>query len=367
MNQSIFLDIAESFSINTQHARFAFSIISLCYSVTFLFIGPIADTFDCRKITALGHAVISIVLMIVAGLHGYSWFLGCMGLIGIAAATVPASMFPYVSRLASTQQTEVYIGAIVASATLGIVVGRVALGAFTDVLGWRDSYRIFSLTFAFLSLFSLYILGTPPKGERSTRKMKQLYIEMAQMVITPATISLLLTGFFLFFGFLGTITFLTYRLAASPFFFNSAQVGYISFAGLAAIIAPFSGGLSKRFGPYKIIIPSLIICLTAMQLLYWSQNVFSMTLAIVLLFLGVYACQPLLFLLIGRRIRPQIMGCASSLYILFCIGGGSVASLILGGIWEKYGWAGIILTCSASITLALAIIGANTRREHSIR
>ena len=55
MTQSIFLEISESFKIDLSEARFSFSIVSLFYAATFLFIGPAADKFNLPKI-AVGHA-----------------------------------------------------------------------------------------------------------------------------------------------------------------------------------------------------------------------------------------------------------------------------------------------------------------------
>ncbi len=363
MNQAIFLEIAASFNLDTQDARFSFSLASLGYSLTFLFIGPLADTFDSRKITATGHAVLAVLLVCASWLHTYPYFLVCTGLVGMAAATIPAAMFLYVSRLAPTHKSGMYLGAIVASATLGIVIGRATLGASTSLLGWRAAYRLLSLTFATLALISFFVFESTTKSSKDQIPLKALYAEMIRMLLVPATRSLLLTGFFLFFGFLGNITFLTYHLASPPFSFTASQVGYISFAGLAAVIAPFSGGLSRRFGTDRILLPGLTSCLAALQVLYWSQTTVFMALGIVLLFLGVYACQPLLLLRISRRISPQAMGSASALYILACIGGGSLSSIVLGGIWTAYGWKGITVASSVSIALAMAILIASSLRD----
>jgi len=367
MNQAVFPDIAGSFHVDAQEARLSFSVISLCYSLAFFFVGPVADSFDHRKIAAGGCALIATLLMIAMGLREYPWYLACTGLVGLAAATVPASMFPYVSRLASPRESGVYIGAVVASSTLGIVAGRAALGAFTGFIGWRGAYGLFSLIFALLAVLSAGGLGTTPGKWRKNKNIVKSYSEMVKMVMRPATASLLLTGFFLFFGFLGTITFLTYRLASPPFSFSAAEVGYISFAGLVAIVAPFSGGLSRRFGTYTIVFPSLLVCLGAMPILCWSRTVFWAASGMLLLFLGVYACQPLLFLLLGRRISSTALGSASSLYILFCIGGGSVASLVLGGVWKECGWTGVVLACSLSITVALGLAVVDFLKRASIR
>ena len=73
-----------------------------------------------------------------------------------------------------------------------------------------------------------------------------------RLLFNPKILSLLLAGFTLFVGFLGMVTFLTYRLIAPPFNFSSGEVGWISFAGITALIAPFAGNLSQKIGTYKI-------------------------------------------------------------------------------------------------------------------
>ena len=140
---------------------------------------------------------------------------------------------------------------------------------------------------------------------------------------------LLLAGFCLFVGFLGMVTFLTYRLTDPPFNFSAGEVGWISFAGITALIAPFSGSMSQKTGVFKILIPGLLLCFFAFQLMGWFQSVPLVAIGLLVLFLGVYSCQPLVFLIISRSVPPESMGSSISLYTLFCIGGGSISSIFL--------------------------------------
>ena len=165
-----------------------------------------------------------------------------------------------------------------------------------------------------------------------------------------------MAGLCLFIGFLGMITFLNYRLSAPPFNFSSVEIGCISFAGITALIAPFAGSLSQKVGTYKIIIPGLLICLVSFQLMGWFQSVVLTALGLLLLFLGVYAIQPLVFLLIGRNVPKESLGSASSLYILFCVGGGSLSSIFLGPVWQSYGWPGITTLSSVSLLVSMLIM-----------
>ena len=356
MNQAIFMDLARSFALDSKDAALSFSFTSTGYALAFLLAGPLADAFHPARLTALGLALIAALLLCASMTGSFPVFLGCMAIAGGAAALIPAAMFPYATRLSPQHRQGLYIGAIVASATMGIIVGRAALGLGTQVLGWEVSYRLFAGLLALLALCSLRVLRTPGDWRIAPADLSTLYGNMLRVLLHTQSVALLLAGFSLFFGFLGAITFLTFRLTAPPFDFTSGQVGWISFAGLAAIIAPFSGGLSQRFGVFRVILPGLLCCLLALQALGWSMSVPGTTLGIALLFLGVYACQPLLFLLMGRGLPADSLGSASSLYILCCIGGGSISSVLLRGVWESLGWQGVIMACSAAILVTLAIV-----------
>ena len=82
-----------------------------------------------------------------------------------------------------------------------------------------------------------------------------------------------------------------------------------------------------------------------------------------LLFLGVYMFQPILFILVGQNAAEESIGSASSLYILFCIGGGSLSSFFLGPVWHSYGWQGVTVACSVFLVISLLIISVNTVKK----
>ncbi len=359
MTQSIFLEISESFRIDIAQARFAFSIVSLFYAVSFFLIGPVVDKFPLPTVAVAGLSSLSISVFAASCINDFGIFVFIMAIVGLSATLIPASMFPYVSTTAPSNKVGLYVGAIVASATLGVILGRVLIGVLTSFAGWKFSFRIFSLLLIISTILTFAFLVRNQKEERQKLKIEaifQAYKYSVRLIFSSKVGVLLLAGFSLFFGFLGAITFLTYRLVEPPFNFSAGEVGWISFAGLTAIIAPFSGSLSQKIGIYKIIMPSLITCLLALQLMGWFDSVFFTVIGLLFLFLGVYSCQPLIFLLIGENISKQLIGSASSLYILFCIGGGSLSSIILGSVWHNFGWAGITIVCSASIFIALLLI-----------
>lgn len=364
MTQSIFAEISASFHIDMARARFAFSVASLSYAAAFFFIGPLADRLDQPKMGLTGLLALSVVIFCAASATRFSFFIAAMGLTGFSAALVPAAMFPHMTLLSPPNKRGLYVGAIVASGTLGIVFGRVAVGILTAHLGWPSALRIVAALLLCLSVAGFFCLVE--KGPRRTlphKSTRELYRDAVCLLVSPRPLALFTTGFFLFFGFLGMVTFLTYRLTAAPFFFTAGEVGWISSAGLTALIAPFAGSLSQRVGPYRVSLPGLGLCLIALQLMGWFESVPLITLGLLLLFAGAYCCQPLLFLLIGECVPQDALGSASSLYILVCIGGGSLSSMVLGPVWAAYGWPGVTLACSLSLATAAWVLGALAIKE----
>ena len=357
MTQPIFSDLSESFKIDITQARYSFSIVSLFYTVSFFFLGPAADKFDLPKMAFTGTLLLSFAVLLSSYAANFSLFLIGMAFMGVGAAIVPASMFPYIAKISPQAKTGMYMGSIVASGTLGVIFGRVSMGIITAAIGWQYSFRIVAIVLLLLALLSfLFLVRKNDLKPDNQQDLRMLYANSVRLLLDPKVLALLLAGFCLFIGFLGMVTFLTYRLAAPPFNFSSGEIGWISFAGITALIAPFAGSLSQKVGTYKIIIPGLLICLVSFQLMGWFQSVVLTALGLLLLFLGVYAIQPLVFLLIGRNVPKESLGSASSLYILFCVGGGSLSSIFLGPVWQSYGWPGITTLSSVSLLVSLLIM-----------
>jgi YNFM family putative membrane transporter len=367
MTQSIFLELSESFKIDITQARFSFSIVSLFYAAAFIFLGPAADKFDLPKIAVTGLLLSAITVFYASYAVNFSLFLIAMALIGICAALIPASMFPHIAKTSPQNKIGIYMGSIVASGTLGVIFGRVTMGLLTSIIGWQFSFRVVSFVLFFLTALTfLSLVEKDDSTSKNHQKLTKLYANSIRLLFNPKILSLLLAGFTLFVGFLGMVTFLTYRLIAPPFNFSSGEVGWISFAGITALIAPFAGNLSQKIGTYKIIFSSLLVCLLSFQLMGWFESITLTALGLLLLFLGVYTFQPILFILVGQNVPKESIGSASSLYILFCIGGGSLSSIFLGPVWCSYGWQGITTFCSISLLISLLIISIITLKERNL-
>jgi YNFM family putative membrane transporter len=368
MTQSIFLEIAQTFGIGLTRARLSFSVVSLFYSLSFLFLGPLSDRYDLPRLAVTNLAFLGFTVLYASYAGSFLPFLFAMALMGMFAALIPVAMFPHIAVIAPGDRIGIYMGSIVASGTLGVIFGRTFMGVATSVMGWQTSFKMMSIiifSFTALSFISL----VEKSGVRLERSLSvlELYANSLRLLIKPEALFLLLAGFTLYFGFLGMVTFLTYRLVQAPFNFTAGGVGWISFAGITALVAPFASGIALKAGTLKVIFTSLLVCLLSLQVMGWFPSIPFITLGLLLLFLGVYICQPLLFLLMGKSVSKEALGSALSLYTFFCIGGGSLASILLGPVWRSYAWPGITVVCSVSLAASLLIMAVYSLSKNSRR
>jgi YNFM family putative membrane transporter len=128
MTQSVFMEISDAFNVDIARTRFAFSVVSIFYGISFLLFGPAADRFDLQKMSSAGLFFSATGVFAAAIVGNFNSFIISMAVIGICASAVAASMFPYIVKIAPEEKQGIYIGSIVAASTAGMVIGRFSVG-----------------------------------------------------------------------------------------------------------------------------------------------------------------------------------------------------------------------------------------------
>lgn len=356
MTQPVFAEIGEAYRLTAKDARIAFSVTSITYALAFFVLGPLSDHIGARRMAGLGLLFASVSVAASALLADYTGFLIACGVQGAAAAAVPAAMFALMPRIARKDQVGTFFGLIIAATVVGITLGRSAMGLLAAGIGLRSSLFVFAVALIVMAVFTRALPEDTTQARRS-KGFLLIYGETARMLIAPDLLRLFATGFLLFFGYLGVVTFLTLRLHQPPFSFDSAAIGSISLLGLGAVVAaPVAGRLVGRLGSLAVALGGLVIVLAAIGCLAWAQSTAGAAAGLFLIFLGVFACQPAVFVRIAQRVGTDRRGAASSLYLLTCLGAGSLASVVLGPAWATGGWTEITEICALSAVLSAALL-----------
>lgn len=365
MTQPILPELGRALDVSPATARGAFGVASGVYALSFFVFGPLADRMNRVALARWGLLAVAVAVAACAFVRGFGSFLLCMALIGMSAAAVPAAMFPQMAKMAPKGRTGTYLGLILSGSIVGVVLGRALIGIITH----RFDYRV-----AFGALASACLCGAacsaliPERAfERPTSPLVSAYGVALRMIASPDMLRSLLVGTTLFVGYLGSITFLTLRLAGAPFHYSSATIGWLSFLGLSAVMgAPIAGTMTSRYGLRSMLTVGMSLTLVGLGLLA-STNGVLVALGLTVLYLGVFATQPAMLVLITSQAPANATGRASALYLLACLAGGSVGTWLLGSVWQARGWTGIVAACYVALGAAFALGLYQTTRYEAQR
>lgn len=367
-SQAVFSDISIKYGMSVSDARFAFSICSIAYALAFFVLGPPSDFFSARILAATGLLVAAGATALSALSANQLTFVLASAVQGASAAAVPVAMFALLPRLARKDQLGTYFGLIIAASVVGITLGRAGMGLLTASVGLSAAQMMSAII---LLIMSILLAALPKEPLTSTPRVGlDAYVRALRMLASPDLVRLFATGFLLFFGYLGAVTFLTLRLNEPPFALDSNTIGSISLLGLGAVLgAPISGRLTARHGSLTVGVVGLSIVMGAIACLALAESLTGIGGGLFLVFLGTFVCQPAVFVRIAERIPPDRRGAASSLYLLTCLGAGSLASAVLGPLWTAAGWAGVTTVCitATAISLSIFLLDASARSPQGRR
>jgi YNFM family putative membrane transporter len=358
MTQPLFPEIAGALGVGATEARLAFTATGVAYGLAFFAFGPLADRYPGRGLAvagALGQAVFALA-MALAG--GFTAFLCFAAAFGVAAAAVPAAVFALVARTAPPGRTGLHLGIAIGAAVAGMILGRWAPGVAAEAVGWRTTFLGAAALFALLAAALRLLPGNDPRltthlTTLPRQGLRRTYGAALGLLARRRVAWLLATGFALFAGYLGPTSMLTYHLAGPPFGAGTGEVGWISLAGLTAVLgAPLSGRLLPVLGARPVMLAGLALMLAAQAVLLVAGTLAAVATGVALLFLGVFVCQPVVFALLAEAVPADRRGTATSFYFLVCILSGGLSTAALGPVWEAAAWPGVSAASTAGIAAA---------------
>jgi YNFM family putative membrane transporter len=363
MTQPIFPQIAASLEVSGEDARFAFFVASMAYALAFFIFGPLSDRCQPRTLAGAGTAILAVIIALATTTTRFSVFVALMAAAGIAAAAVPAAMYALMPRIAPEGMIGVYFGLIIGATVAGITLGRSFTGVVAGWIGWHTTV----LLLAGLNVFSLGLLLFLPKTAETGAAqvpVRQAYTAAVKMFVDLPVVRLLVIGVLLFFGYLGVVTFLTFRLHQAPFRYDPTAIGWVSLIGLIGLIgAPLAGRMITRIGPQRVVLIGLGTVVAGMVALGLASQTLVVAAGVLLVFLGVFSCQPAVLVILAGVVTSERRGTASSIYVLCCLCAGSASSAVLGPIWTRYGWTTVVAVGVAAVVMAGLLTLLATRPE----
>ena len=277
------------------------------------------------------------------------------GIFGVAIAYIAEEWPP--ANVASAMS--LYVSATVLGGFLGrILPGYAATHRISGSIA--PSWRIGFLLIAACDLiFGALIARWLPGDRKPALAAPRASGGMLRHLRNPRLVATYVVGFNVLFSLVAVFTYITFHLAAAPYFLTPAQLSTLFVVYLAGlIVTPLAGIGISRAGSRPVLIIAVMASMigVSMTLLHPLPLIL---LGLVLCSSGVFVCQSASTSYIGIAAPAGGRASAAGLYVACYYAGGSVSGVLPGYFWRFGGWTAcvaLVLSVQA-ITIGVAAVG----------
>lgn len=233
---------------STRATGFVPTLTQLGYALGILFLAPLGDRYDRRRIILVKAAVLCAALLLAGAAPSVGTLLAASLVIGLSA-TMAQDIVPAAATLAPDTSRGKVVGTVMTGLLLGILLSRVVSGFVAEHYGWRAMFVAASASIAVIAAAAWRGL---PRFKATTHvsygallgSLGQLWKRHGGLRRAGWSQGLLSVGFSAFWSTLAVM------LHGQPFHLGAAAAGAFGLAGAAgALAAPIAGRMADRRGP----------------------------------------------------------------------------------------------------------------------
>ncbi|MFR0690428.1 MFS transporter [Enterobacterales bacterium AE_CKDN230030158-1A_HGKHYDSX7] len=351
--------IAPAIGLSTQHASLIVSLTQFGYAVGLLFLVPLADLLENRKLV-VGFTLAVAVCLAGAGLADTpSVVLACALLIGLTSVAVQI-IVPLAAHMAPEAARGRVVGNIMAGLLLGILLSRPLSSLVAEVFGWRGVFLGAATLMVALAL--VMALALPRRMPSHSASYPQLIASVFALARRYAVLRerALYQGL-LFAAFSAFWTIAPIELIRHHGF-SQTQVALFALVGaVGAVAAPIAGRLADaghtlRGTRVALLLAPVSLLLGAIP----GAGFFWLVVCAVLLDFAVQ-----LNMVLGQRevyaLDPHSRARLNAVYMTSIFVGGALGSLVASPLYEAISWTPFAI--GAAVVPAIACLRFLLRGE----
>ncbi len=353
--------MARDFSIEPAAIGMVVTLTQIGYALGLVFIVPLGDLLDRRRLIVTQAALSALALVAVALAPTAFILLTAMIMVGLLAVVVQV-LVAFAASLAAPAERGRIVGTVTSGVVIGILLARFVAGVLADIGGWRSVYLCSAALMLAMAGLLLRMLPHHPKAAAAPSYLK-LISSVAMLLreepILPARAVLALL---IFAGFNVLWAPLALPLSAPPFSLSHSAIGLFGLAGLAgALAAGRAGRLADRGLAQWTTGISLALMLAAwLPLALLQRSLWALAVGVVLLDLAIQAVhvtnQSLIF-----AVRPDARSRLVAGYMVFYSIGSASGAIASTWVYAAAGWIGVC-GLGATISVFALLFWTTTRR-----
>lgn len=250
-SQPILGALAVDMQVDERTIGWAPTLTQLGYACGILFLAPLGDRFDRRRIILIKTAALVASLLAAGFAPSIGALLAACLFIGLSA-TLAQDVVPAAAALAGAAERGRVVGAVMTGLLLGILLSRAVGGAVAEYFGWRAVFIVAAVAVALLGVaFGRGLPGFAPTTHLGygalLRSLVGLWTRFPALRRAVWAQGLLSLAFSAFWSTLAVL------LHGAPFHLGPAAAGAFGLAGAAgALAAGAAGRIADRRGPEPV-------------------------------------------------------------------------------------------------------------------
>jgi len=355
--QAILPSLARAYRVAPAAIGFAVNASTIGMAVAGLAVAFFSHRIDRRRgiLTSLTLLAIPTALLAVApNLAAFTLLRIAQGL---CMSTAFALTLSYLAERCSASDTAGAFAAYITGNVASNLFGRLMAAAFVDHLGLAGNFYVFAALNLAGAVLVYFTLGRARPVAPVTAAVTSPFAIWAEHLRNPPLRTAFAIGFLILFAFIGTFTYVNFVLVREPLALSRMAVGFVYFVFVPSIVTtPLAGRAVARFGTQPAFWGALALAGAGLPLLL-VPRLAAVLAGLMLVGAGTFFAQATATGFVGRAATTD-RGSASGLYLACYFFGGIMGSLILGQLFDLFGWT----ACVAGIALALAAGALLARR-----
>jgi predicted MFS family arabinose efflux permease len=365
--QPLIGEIGQSLGLTTGAAGLVVTMTQVGYGLGLLFVVPLGDLVENRKLVLISVALSAVALACAAFAPSAGVFLTCAAVIGLGSVAVQI-LIPLAAHLAPDAKRGRVVGTVSSGLMIGIMLARPASSFIAAQSSWRVVFGLSAA--AMVALAAGLSRALPVRKPRTTLTFAQLMGSMVELVKeTPVLRRRAFYQGCLFFAFSLFWTTIP-LLLAGRYHLTQNGIALFALAGVSgAIAAPIAGRVADRgWGRPATGAAIALVVLTMLGSIFVPQgSIVGLSLMVAIAIAVDFGVQA--NLIFGYRaifaIAAEARGRLNGVYLSTAFVGGAIGSAVGALAYARGGWplaCGVGMTLPA-IALARFLVGVAIGKE----
>src|SRR5438132_9565772 len=260
--QAILPQLGRTFHVGPSYTGLTISVVVLALACGAWIWGPLSDRYGRKRSIVLASSLLVAPTIGAALAPSFALLLVCRALQGLCMPGLLTAGVPYITEVFAPRIGGRAMGYYVAALVAGGLIGRVGVALLAAAFGWRWGIGLLAL----LPFVAAFVMRRTVRDLRLPASPGRRRDGVRRQLRNRALLQAAAAGSAFFFTFVGTFSYVVFRLERPPFRLGPAAGSFVFGLWLLGVLGPAAGRLADRIGWRRLAFSALALAATGLAL-----------------------------------------------------------------------------------------------------